>query len=115
MKKIIFIILIILLPFGLWATDIYVDPTCAAGSAYNKTTRAQGTGSDISYQTIQAAITGMSGGDDIYIRGGTYQEHDILIPASKTGTAENWSSLRSYPGEWGTEMTRLISVYVTLN
>ena len=43
----------------------------------------------------------MNGGDDIYIRGGTYNEN-VLLPhdGSKDGTADNYSSIQSYPGEW---------------
>lgn len=100
------ILLLILSSFSpLWATDRYVDATCAAGAAYDPATRTQGSGSSISYQTIQAAINAMSGGDDIYMRGGTYQPTTssnqlITIPLATSGTSGNWSSLQSYPGEW---------------
>lgn len=84
--------LFVLLPLNLWSADIYVSTTG------NDTT---GDGSvEEPYATIAHAISVMSGGDDIYLRGGTYQERNILIPVSTSGTSENWSSLQSYPGEW---------------
>ena len=52
------------------------------------------------YSTIQSALNSMNGGDDIYMRGGTYQEGSIIVPSNKNGTASNFSSLRSYPNEW---------------
>jgi len=93
------LILICLIPSLAFGANIYVDSICAAGAAYDQTTRTQGGGSDVSYQTIQAAVTAMSGGDDIYVRGGTYNE-TVTIPVTKDGSAGNYSSLQSYPGEW---------------
>lgn len=95
------------------AANIYVDATCAAGSAYDIATRTQGGGSATSYQTIQAAITAMNGGDDIYIRGGTYAGR-VSIPENKTGTAENRCSLADAGGE-GTAMTFYWSSGITVS
>jgi hypothetical protein len=52
------------------------------------------------FRTILYAISSMNGGDIIYLRSGTYYERDIYIDISKSGTANAWSILQSYPGEW---------------
>ncbi len=84
-----------------WAKNIYVDQDCGNGiTTYNPAADSCSGGSDVSYSTIKNAISAMNGGDDIFLRGGTYYEHDIYVPSSKSGTASNWSSLQSYPGEW---------------
>ena len=100
MKNIILILSFLVGSPPLWAANLYVDSTCAAGAAYDKSSRTQGAGSDVSYQTIQAAVNAMSGGDDIYVRGGTYDEQVTIVGQTKDGTAGNHSSLQSYPGEW---------------
>ncbi len=58
------------------------------------------------FGTIQQAIDAMSGGDFVYLRGGTYPEV-VAIPLGKDGTCTDtacadgsWSTIRSYPGEW---------------
>jgi hypothetical protein len=100
MKKLIVFILLIF-PTTLNAANLYVDDDCTNGiSTYNPAADSCTGGSDTVYSTIKNAIAGMSGGDDIYVRGGTYNESDIFIAASKSGTSGNWSSLQSYPGEW---------------
>ena len=52
------------------------------------------------YSTIQSALNSMNGGDDIYLRGGTYKEGSIIVPSNKNGSASNYSSLKSYINEW---------------
>lgn len=85
------------------AKNIYVDRGLS-GNITNGTYSVRsrnGSGNDgDAYTTIRAAINAMSGGDDIYLRGGTYREGNIPIPASKNGTSGNWSSIQSYQGEW---------------
>lgn len=109
MKKILIIckfaiILSFLFSTNLWAAVIYVDNgTIESGSSWDGTNGhsyvgALGTGKG--YSTIMAAVDAMSGGDDIYLRSGTYNEHDIYISAAKSGSAGDWSSMQSYPGEW---------------
>lgn len=104
-KSIILISLVvnIFVAHEVYAANIYVDNTLSANitnGTYSIVNR-NSTGSDgNAYRTIQSAITAMSPGDDIFIRGGTYYEHDILIPAAKSGSSSNWSSMQSYDGEW---------------
>lgn len=100
MKKIIIILFILLLSVSAFAEDIFVDADCTAVTTYNVTADSCTGGSDRVYPTITTALAYMSGGDDIYLRGGTYQEGYIEIPLSKDGTAENYSSIQSYSGEW---------------
>lgn len=98
------------------AEDLYVDyfpgycSDCSAGSDtdYDPETRNCGTGSSKVYSNIQSAINDMNGGDDIFLRGGTYQNarlgdgtyNTVEILDTKDGSASNYSSLQSYPGEW---------------
>ncbi len=88
---------------SLYAEDLYVDNTLSINitdGTYSIANRDSSGSDGNAYTTIQTAINEMNGGDDIFLRHGTYLEHDIYIPASKTGTQDNWSSLQSYPGEW---------------
>jgi hypothetical protein len=106
-KKYVIITMIIFMnsfiAFDLIAANIYVDNTLSANitnGTYSITSRNSSGNNGNAYRTIQAAVNAMTSGDDIFIRGGTYYEHDILIPVSKSGTSSNWSSIQSYPGEW---------------
>jgi hypothetical protein len=88
---------------SLSAKIIYVDQTLDAKChTYNATAR-NCSGSDWAFKTVQMALDSMSVGDSILLRGGTYQQGQINIPKTKTGTswvAGNFNSIRSYPGEW---------------
>lgn len=123
-QKIFFLAILFLGIFGLaessQAANIYVDQTlssdCISGN-YSTSVRDCSGSDGNAYNTIQKAIVAMNGGDDIYVRGGTYEENggftlnctdcaasnrraNIEIPKSKNGTIDNWSSIQSYPGEW---------------
>jgi hypothetical protein len=50
-------------------------------------------------RTLRAAAAAMTPGTTLWVRGGTYYEADIPLPA--TGTAEAPLVVRSYPGETG--------------
>ena len=53
------------------------------------------------YSTIQSALNSMNGGDDIYMRGGTYDcSGSVTLPTDKNGYSGNYSSIKSYTGEW---------------
>lgn len=70
---------------------------------YDKTSRADGSGSAWAFKTVQMAIDSMSKGDTVQMRGGTYQNGRTTIPSSKVGTSwtnGNFNTLMSYPGEW---------------
>lgn len=69
---------------------IYVDGNCAAGSQYDPESRTQGSGSETSYTTLAAAITGASANDTIYVRDGTYTTTST-IDVSKALTIEGYS------------------------
>ncbi len=89
---------------NVFSADIYVDRTlssnCTSGN-YSITNRNCNGSDGNAYRTIQGSINSMSGGDNIYMRSGTYQEGSILIPSgSKNGSPSNRSTLQSYPGEW---------------
>jgi PKD repeat protein len=103
MKRIL-VIIVLAMATGAWGGTIrYVDAGAAeAGSGWDGTNGHSYTGTPgagYGYATIAAAITAMSGGDDIYLRSGTYTGHTDLAPA-KNGSASDWSSIQSYPGEW---------------
>jgi hypothetical protein len=89
------------------AATRYVDKTLSANitnGTYSIANRNSSGSAGNAYTTILAAINACSVGDTIYMRGGTYNEHDIYINAStKSGTAwtaGNYTTLASYPGEW---------------
>jgi len=89
----------------LFAANIYADNTLSENCSGNYSVEARRcSGSDgKAFRTIQAAINGSAVGDVIYMRDGTYREISIDIPESKNGTAwteGNFTTLRSYPGEW---------------
>lgn len=95
-----------------WAANIYVDPTLGANitnGTYSIANRNSSGSDGNAYKTVQAAINAMSGGDDIYLRGGTYtpvaltgsgDNGAVHIPQTKNGSLDNWSSIQSYTGEW---------------
>jgi len=87
---------------NLYAANIYVDKNLSADitdGTYSIATRDNNGADGKAFTTIQAAVNAMNGGDDIYIREGTYLEN-VSIPQSKNGSNSDWSSIQSYPGEW---------------
>lgn len=88
----------------LFAANIYVDKTlsssCTAGNYSTQNRTCSGSDGN-GYNTIQKAVNNMKTSDDIYIRGGTYFEN-VLVSASTApnGTASDYASMQSYPGEW---------------
>lgn len=103
MKNLILLFLLLTLPISLQAANIYVDSTTSDCVGNYSIANRTCTGSDgYSYDTVQEAVTAMSGGDDIYLRGGTTYYENVAIPSngSKDGTSGDWSSIQSYQGEW---------------
>lgn len=86
---------------------IFPSLCLAGGNLYVATTGTDSAGcgaigspcATIQY-TITNKITDANGGWNIYLRGGTYHEHDITIAATKTGTSGAWNTMQSYAGEW---------------
>jgi hypothetical protein len=106
-KKILFLISLALL-FScfnlskLFAANIYVDKSLTSdciGNNYSISNHNCSGSDGKAYNTIQKAISAMSGSDDIYIRDGTYNEN-VTIPQSKNGSSSKWSTIQSYIGEW---------------
>ncbi|MCW8854870.1 MAG: hypothetical protein OQK76_05490 [Gammaproteobacteria bacterium] len=89
---------------NLFAADIYVDSNlssdCTTGN-YSTTNRNCSGSDGNAYNTIQEAVNNLNTSDDIYIRGGTYYEN-VLISGrtSPNGTADDYITMQSYPGEW---------------
>jgi hypothetical protein len=83
------------------AANLYVDKGGhgATWNGVNGGTYTCSAGTGKGYGTIQAAASAMSGGDDIYIRGGTYAEQ-VTLSITANGSSSNYSSIQSYPGEW---------------
>lgn len=76
------------------------------GDNYNPSI-AGSPGAGIGYGTVNAALSAMTSGDDVYIREGSYNEaapgrtnEAYYIPGSASGTVDDWSSIQSYPDEW---------------
>ena len=86
-----------------YGATLYVDKTlnsnCLSGNYSVSNRSCSGTDGN-AYKTIQSALDAMSGGDDVYMRGGTYEERSIIVPPDKNGSPNNHSSLKSYPNEW---------------
>lgn len=71
-------------------TEYYVSPK---GSNENSGTF------DRPWKTLEYAMGELSPGDVLYLRGGTYYEHEIETSLSSTATAPMTTMIRSYPGE----------------
>jgi parallel beta-helix repeat protein len=85
----IFIYLLILtFPSLLFAKDYYVSPS---GSDLNPGTLSS------PFQTISHGIYVMSGGDDLFVRNGTYFEKIVIY--KKGGSENNPTVVLAYPGE----------------
>jgi len=118
MDRLKLIVLFLLVPSLLFGATVYVDPTLEAdcdgiSTHYDPATRACVSGAGAkAWNTLQEAIYGAAGtpgaaaGDTIYLRGGTYQENyggatgAMRISTALNGTAEAWTTISSYPGEW---------------
>ena len=87
-----------------YGATIYVDQTLSSNCLsknYSISNRTCNGSSGNAYTTIQAALNAMSGGDDVFLRDGTYNcSGGIVIPSSKNGSSGNYSSIKSYSGEW---------------
>lgn len=99
------VILLLAIPPSVTAATIYADSSLSSNCSGNYSTSARDcSGSDGSaFIKIRDAVNSSSVGDVIYMRGGTFKEISIDIPASKNGTAwtaGNFTTLMSYPGEW---------------
>lgn len=111
------VILSLLLATQVNAANLFIDPFTGLhsdetwdgtnGHSYSSTATnapASGTG----YSTVQAAMSAMSEGDDLYLRGGEYDNaqlgtgtyNSLYLSTGQSGTAENYSSIQSFPDEW---------------
>jgi hypothetical protein len=91
------------------SANIYVDNTlvkdCTSGN-YSIANRACNGSGGNAYNTVQKGLYAMLSGDDLFIRGGIYWEGALELPknvgktAMINGTAEDWCTVQSYPGEW---------------
>ena len=85
-----------------WAEVFYADSTLKADitdGTYSIRNRAPGGTDGNAYATINAGVKAMKPGDTLLLRGGTFRECRIDL-RGKTGTADAWFTMRSYPGEW---------------
>jgi len=80
-------------------------PICEAASSHHCYYVAtdgddQAAGSiDAPFATIQHGVDVMEPGDYLYLRGGTYHEHSIIL-YNKRGSQDAWFTVKSYPCEW---------------
>ena len=86
-KAILFAVYIIVIP--VYAADYYVSPT--GSDSYSGTI-------GLPFKTIGKAVTVASAGDKIYLRGGQH-DYSSRISISKSGSAGNPITLRSYQDE----------------
>lgn len=93
-------VILLLLPLGAGAANVYVDADCGNITAYVPATKACTGGSDRSYTTVQGAVSYVSAGDTIHVRAGTYSENVSLNSANK-GT--DWTTgaitIQKYSGD----------------
>jgi hypothetical protein len=97
MRKIVFGLLFLFIALPVWAKDLYVDVGSIGGAKSDTYTRTTNSITQ-PFATLARAFAVMSAGDDIWLRNGTYNEHDLMITIA--GTSGDYCSLRSYPGEW---------------
>lgn len=99
----IFLILLLLISSQSWAANRFVDATraCTESANYSIANRTC-TGTDgYSYTTVQAAVTAMTAGDRIIMRGGTYTEC-VQIPTSKNPSSGSWTGTYNKMSSCGT-------------
>lgn len=117
MKKLFLLFCFLLISSQCFAAYLYVDPFQGdhADETWNGTNgqsytsnHADFPGAGTGYNTLQAAVTAMSGGDDLYLRGGEYDNAELTGGSHNTttiadavdGSSENYTSIQSFPGEW---------------
>ena len=84
------------------AAQAYVDPTIASDcSNYSTASRSCGGGSEFAYSTFSAGLSAVSGGDTLYLRGGSYGQLNI----SKSGSPGNPITIRGMANEVATITT----------
>lgn len=99
MKKITILLLLALSAQAHGAGDIYVSNSGSDEASCGAIGNPCAT---IDY-AINTRIADSNGGWNVILRAGVYQgtgNRGIRIAPEKTGTAQAWNSLRSYPGEW---------------
>ena len=73
----------------------YVDnsgsPACSDSSSYGSESQP--------WCTISYALTQMSGGDDLYVKAGTYNETTFTISSSLSGSASDRTVIQVYPSD----------------
>ena len=110
-NSLIFGVLLVIFIIGFFgesvsAADIFVDQTLEINCIgdYSETNRDCSGSDGDAYISVQIAINEMNPSDNIYLRGGVYQEGHINIPGSKNPINGDWKDnynlLASYPGEW---------------
>jgi hypothetical protein len=109
-RKILFIVCIGVIINGNgngFADTLFVDTALSndcAGKKYCITNRTCGCQSTYKgFKKVQTAIDSMKPGDVIMLRGGTYKEGYIHIPASKNGTSwqpGKYNTIKSFGNEW---------------
>jgi hypothetical protein len=100
MKTILFLLVIVFVSFS--ATR-WVDSTLVSditNGTYSILNRDNSGNSGNAYNSVYAAVLGLSAGDTIQMRKGTYYECNIYIGRWTHGEASKYYTIMSYPGEW---------------
>lgn len=105
MMRVLVLLATLSLAVPVWAVDRYVDNTTSGCSTpsdtdYNPATESCGSGSELVYNTLAAALAAEAANDTIYLRAGTYAEH--IDNTITSGTGPDWSNttkLIGWPGE----------------
>lgn len=105
--RLLFCAAICLCSWEVQAVNIYVDKTLAGditNGTYSIANRNNSGSDGNAYNTVQKGLSSMKSGDDLFIRGGVYQEGALELPKTSTtaisGTPDNWCTVQSYPNEW---------------
>ena len=109
MKRLLFPFLCFLLSWGIikaqsTGTIRVFDPLltggpCTSGNYNASAHDCSGSAGENAYSTHTAAINALVAGDTLRMRGGTHNIQLDLQTPNKTGTADAWITVESYPGE----------------
>lgn len=102
-KIVLLFSLMVLCSNDLWAAQRYVDKNLSANTSNYSIANRNASGNSLGYKSVKDALKALVVGDEIILRGGTYQEGCILLDWNKNGTswsAGHFNTIKSYPGEW---------------
>jgi len=92
-------VLVLLLLMSPLSTDLFAATRYVALNGLDSNTCLDSENIDTPKRTFVSALSCLSPGDTLLIRGGTWTEQIDLQGANKSGTPGNWITIGGYPGE----------------